>query len=140
MRDASRLVSASYPRRLELSGAELERARAAYRGSLEAVQAQRAISPSARHQDTACWSMLGALFIEPGMNRTMLVGRIVEYAGVSCPTAERIVRRARDSGHIVDQPSGRMVRYFLSEDAFVRCVDYFRKHMQQGKALGLVRA
>jgi hypothetical protein len=112
-------------------GTELERARAAYRLSLEATRAQRAFSPSARHQDTACWSMLGSLFVEPGMSRTMLVGRIVEYAGVSRATAERVVRRARDGGYIIDQPFGKMVRYFLSEHAFASCMEYFRKYLRQ---------
>jgi CheY-like chemotaxis protein len=114
-----------------MSGAELECARAAYRGSLEAARAQRAFSPSVRHSDTACWSMLGALFAEPGMNRTMLVGRISQYAGVSRATAERIVSRARATGHIVDQPSGKAVRYFLSQRSFDCCIEYYRKCMRQ---------
>jgi hypothetical protein len=114
-----------------LSEAELEHARAAYRDSLEAAQAQRAFLPSARHEDTACWSMLSALFAEPGMHRTELVGRISQYAGVSRATAERVVSRARAGGHIVDQPSGRMVRYFLSERSFGCCLEYLRKYMQQ---------
>ncbi len=113
---------------------ELERARAAYRGSLEATRTQRAFLPSVRHEDTACWSMLGSLFVEPGMNRTVLVGRISQYAGVSRATAERVVPRAREGGHIVDQPSGRMVRYFLSQRSFDCCIEYFRKYMEQDKA------
>ena len=115
----------------DISGAELEHARAAYRGSLEAAQAQRAFLPSVRHEDTACWSMLSVLFAEPGMHRTELVGRISQYAGVSRATAERVVSRARAGGHIVDQPSGRMVRYYLSDQSFDCCVDYFRKYMRQ---------
>jgi hypothetical protein len=115
----------------DISGAELEHARAAYRGSLEAAQAQRAFLPSVRHEDTACWSMLSALFAEPGMHRAELVSWISQYAGVSRATAERVVSRARAGGHIVDQPSGRMVRYFLSERSFGCCLEYFRKYMQQ---------
>ena len=114
-----------------MSGAELECARAAYRGSLEAARAQRAFSPSVRHSDTACWSWLGALFAEPGMNRTMLVGRISQYAGVSRATAERIISRARATGHIVDQTSGKAVRYFLSQRSFDCCIEYYRKYMRQ---------
>ena len=82
------MVPAPSPLQAGIVGAELERARAAYRRSLEATRAQRAFSPSARHQDTACWSLLGALFVEPGMSRATLVGRIVAYAGVSRATAE----------------------------------------------------
>jgi hypothetical protein len=115
----------------DISGADLEHARAAYRGSLEAARAQRAFLPSARHEDTACWSMLGSLFAEPGLNRTELVSRISQYAGVSCATAERVVSRARAGGHIIDQPSGRMVRYYLSDQSFGCCVVYFRKYMRQ---------
>jgi hypothetical protein len=115
----------------DISGADLEHARAAYRGSLEAARAQRAFLPSARHEDTACWSMLGSLFAEPGLNRTELVSRITQYAGVSRATAERVVSRARAGGHIIDQPSGRMVRYYLSDQSFGCCVDYFRKYMRQ---------
>jgi hypothetical protein len=115
----------------DISGAELEHARAAYRGSLEAARAQRAFLPSARHEDTACWSMLGSLFAEPGLNRTELVSRISQYAGVSRATAERVVSRARAGGYIVDQPSGRTVRYFLSQQSFDRCIGYYRKYMKQ---------
>jgi hypothetical protein len=113
----------------DISGADLEHARAAYRGSLEAARAQRAFLPSARHEDTACWSMLGSLFAEPGLNRTELVSRISQYAGVSRATAERVVSRARAGGHIIDQPSGRMVRYFLSQQSFNQCLDYYRAYM-----------
>jgi hypothetical protein len=123
-------ATAPSPLRAGIVGAELERARASYRRSLEATRAQRAFSPSARHQDTACWSLLGSLFVEPGMSRATLVGRIIEYAGVSRATAERVVRRAREGGCIVDQPYGKMVRYFLSERAFGSCMEYFRKYMR----------
>jgi hypothetical protein len=99
----------------DISGADLEHARAAYRGSLEAARAQRAFLPSARHEDTACWSMLGSLFAEPGLNRTELV--------------RRVISRARASGYIVDQPSGRMVRYFLSRQSFNQCLEYYRAYM-----------
>ena len=131
MRGDAQPATALHSPEAEVSGAELERARAAYRGSLEAARAQRAFLPSVRHEDTACWSMLGSLFVEPGMNRTALVGRISQYAGVSRATAERVVRRAREGGHIVDQPSGRMVRYFLSQRSFDCCFEYFRKYMGQ---------
>ncbi len=129
MRGDSRPPAALNSPGADISGAELERVRAAYRSSLEATRAQRAFLPSARHEDTACWSMMSSLFAEPGMNRTMLIGRITQYAGVSRATAERVVRRAREGGHIVDQPSGRMVRYFLSQRSFDCCLEYFRKYM-----------
>jgi hypothetical protein len=112
--------------------AELARARAAYRGSLEALRGWRAFSPSARHPDAACWSLLGSLFAEPGLDRTALVGRIAEYAGVSRSTAERVVSRAREGGHVVDRPAGKRVRYFLSERAFGDCLAYFRSYMDRG--------
>ncbi len=78
--------------------------------------------------------MLSALFAEPGMHRTELVSRISQYAGVSRATAERVVSRARASGYIVDQPSGRMVRYFLSQRSFNRCLEYYRKYMSAERA------
>jgi len=131
VRDDPQPATAPRPPQAGILGAELERARAAYSVSLEATRAQRAFSPSARHQDTACWSMLSSLFAEPGMNRATLVCRIVEYAGVSRATAERVVRRGRDGGHIIDQPSGKMVRYFLSQRSFDCCMEYFRKYMRQ---------
>ena len=120
------------PARAEVPEAELARARAAYRASLEALRGWRAFSPSARHPDAACWGLLGSLFAEPGLDRTALVGRIAECAGVSRSTAERVVRRARAGGHVVDRPAGRRVRYFLSERAFADCLAYFRAHMDRG--------
>ena len=69
------------PARADTAEVELARARAAYRASLAALRAWRAISPSARHPDAACRCLLGALFAEPGLHRTALVGRIAECAG-----------------------------------------------------------
>ena len=124
------------PVRAEVPEAELARARAAYRGSLEALRGWRAFSPSARHPDAACWSLLGSLFAEPGLSRTDLVGRIADCAGVSRSTAERVVRRARAEGHVVDRPAGKRVRYFLSGRAFEDCLAYFRSYMDRGEAPG----
>ena len=124
------------PARAEVLEAELARARAAYRGSLEALRGWRAFSPSPRHPDAACWSLLGSLFAEPGLDRTTLVGRIAGCAGVSRSTAERVLRRARDGGHVVDRPAGKRVRYFLSERAFADCLAYFRAYMDRGDGPG----
>ena len=124
------------PTRAGVAEAELARARAAYRASLEALRGWRAISPSARHPDAACRALLGSLFAEPGLHRTALVGRIAECAGVSRSTAERVLRRARDGGHVVDRPSGKRVRYFLSERAFADCLAYFRVHMDRADGPG----
>ena len=122
--------------RAEVPEAELARARAAYRASLAALRAWRAISPSARHPDAACRCLLGALFAEPGLHRTALVGRVAECAGVSRSTAERVLRRARDGGHVVDRPAGKRVRYFLSERTFADCLAYFRAHMDRADGPG----
>jgi len=122
--------------RAEVAEADLARARAAYRTSLEALRGWRAISPSARHPDAACRSLLGSLFTEPGLHRSALVGRIAEYAGVSRSTAERVLRRARDGGHVVDRPAGRRVRYFLSDRMFADCLAYLRRCMDRGDGLG----
>ena len=122
--------------RADAAEAELARARAAYRASLEALRGWRAFSPSARHPDAACWGLLGSLFAEPGLHRTALVGRIVECAGVSRSTAERVLRRTRAGGHVVDHPAGRRVRYFLSDRMFADCLAYFRRYMDRGDGLG----
>jgi hypothetical protein len=129
-------VSGVRPARAGAAEAELARARAAYRASLEALRGWRAISPSARHPDAACRGLLGALFAEPGLHRTALVGRVAECAGVSRSTAERVLRRARDDGHVVDRPAGKRVRYFLSERAFADCLAYFRAYMDRGDGPG----
>ena len=119
------------PTRAGVAEAELARARAAYRASLEALRGWRAVSPSARHPDAACRALLGSLFAEPGLHRTALVGRVAECAGVSRSTAERVLRRAYASGHVVDRPAGRRVRYFLSERALGDCLTYFRCYMDR---------
>ena len=113
------------------AAAELERARVAYRGALEAARAWRAFSPDPRHHDMAYWSLLTSLFADPGLNRMMLLERIMAYAGVSRSTAERVIREARASGFIVDRPAGKEVRYFLAEAMAAHCLDYFRRHMDQ---------
>lgn len=123
------------PGRARMEGAELERARAAYRGALESARAWRAFTPDTRHHDIAYWTMLTSLFAEPGMNRTRLIGRIVEYAGVSRSTAERTVREGRASGYVVDEPAGREVLYSLSDATFEHCVDYFRDYMDLEKII-----
>jgi hypothetical protein len=123
----------------ELAGTELARARRAYHGALEAMRAWSAFSPHSRHHGMSYWSLLASLFAEPGLNRTRLSDRIVEYARVSRSTAQRTIRDARHSGHIVDQPSGKAVRYFLAEQMVDHCVLYFRNWLDQEqveKALG----
>jgi hypothetical protein len=118
-----------------MTGAELERARTAYRGALEAARAWRAFSPNPRHHDMSYWSLLSSLFAEPGMNRTTLLERITDYAGVSRSTAERVIRDARDCGFIIDRPAGKEVHYVLSPSASRHCIDYFRRYMDQAQML-----
>lgn len=112
-----------------ISPAELARARIAFRGSLESSRAWRAFTADTRHHDLTYWSLLCSLFAEPGMNRTSLIERIIEYAGVSRSTAERAIREARDSGYIIDRPAGKEVRYELSRPLFDHCVRFFRNYM-----------
>jgi hypothetical protein len=116
-------------------GAELDRARLAYRGALEAARAWRGFSNNPRHHDMSYWSLLSSLFAEPGMNRMTLLERIMEYAGVSRSTAERVIREARDCGFIEDQPAGKEVHYFLSEATSRHCIDYFRRYMDQAQMM-----
>ncbi len=125
--------------RAEMPEAELDRARTAYRGSLESARAWRAFTTNTKHHDTTYWSMLSSLFADPGMNRMTLIDRIIEYAGVSRSTAERAIREARQSGYVVDQPAGKEVLYYLSDEMFNHCVHFFRKFMdahQLMRALG----
>ena len=114
---------------LEPSPAELERARAAFRGSLETSRAWRTFTPDTRHHNQTYWSLLSVLFVEPGLNRTTLIERVIGYAAVSRSTAERAIREARESGYVVDRPAGAEVRYFLSDRLLVHCVRFFREHM-----------
>jgi hypothetical protein len=114
---------------------ELARARLAYRGSLDSARAWRRFSPNPRHHDVTYWTLLTVLFIEPGMNRTNLIDRIIDYAGVSRSTAERAIREARSCGYILDQPTGKEVRYQLSERLFEHCVAFFRAYMDRGGLL-----
>jgi hypothetical protein len=119
--------------RVEVSDAELARAQGAYRGSLQSSRAWRAFSSNPRHHDVTYWTMLVSLFVEPGMNRTVLIDRIIEYAGVSRSTAERAIHEARQSGYIVDRREGREVRHFLSDRIFNHCVEFFRSYMDLEK-------
>ena len=113
----------------ELPAAELERARAAFRGSLETSRAWRAFTPDTRHHNQTYWSLLSVLFVEPGLNRTTLIERVIAYAAVSRSTAERAIREARGSGYVVDRPAGVEVRFFLSDRLLAHCVRFFREHM-----------
>src|SRR5687768_5978475 len=99
----------------EVTSEELARARRAFRGSLESSRAWRGFSTDPRHHDVTYWTLLTALFIEPGMNRMSLLERVIEFAGVSRSTAERAIREARQQGFIVDEPAGKVVRYRLAE-------------------------
>ena len=113
----------------EPSPAELERARAAFRGSLETSRAWRAFTSDTRHHNQIYWSLLSVLFVDPGLNRTVLIERVVAYAAVSRSTAERAIREAKACGYLVDRPSGNEVRHFLSERLFAHCLAFFREHM-----------
>ncbi len=108
---------------------ELAKARRAFRGSLESSRAWRAFSPHSRHHDVTYYTLLVALFIEPGMNRMSLIERVIEYAGVSRSTAERALREAKASGFVADEPAGREVRYRLTEPLFAHCIGFFRGFM-----------
>ena len=112
---------------------DLERARVAYRGSLDAARGWRSFSANTKHHDMTYWSLLSWLFIEPGSNRTTLLERIIDYAGVSRSTAERAIREARASGYIIDRPAGQEVRYFLSESVMEHCLNYFRNYLDLQK-------
>jgi DNA-binding GntR family transcriptional regulator len=79
--------------------------------------------------------MLVSLFAEPGMNRTTLIDRIIDYAGVSRSTAERAIHEARQSGYIVDRREGREVRHFLSDRLFNHCIEFFRNYMDLEKII-----
>src|SRR4051812_27728637 len=119
--------------RVAIAGAELARARRAYRGGLEAARAWRAFSPDPRHHDATYWTLIATLFAEPGTNRTRLVDRVVAGAGVSRSTAERAVRDARAAGLVVAERAGGEVRLILSDRLFGHCVGYFRAWMDGGR-------
>ena len=121
------------PGRIEVTPAELARARRAYRGGLEAARAWRAFSPDPRHHDATYWTLIATLFAEPGTNRTRLVDRVVAEAGVSRSTAERAVRDARAAGLIVAERTGPEVLMSLSDRLFDHCVGYFRTWMDAGR-------
>lgn len=112
-----------------MSDDELARARTAYRGALDSARAWRAFTADTRHHDVTYWSMLCSLFVEPGLNRMTLIEKVIDYAGVSRSTAERAIREARQSGYVVDRPSGKEVRFYLSEPMLKHCVAYFRDYM-----------
>lgn len=120
---------------MPMTGAELARAQAAYRGALEASRAWRAFSEETRHHDVTYWVLLTSLFVDPGMNRTALVDQIMHHAGVSRSTAERSIKEAKAAGYITDQPVGREVHYRLSDRLHDHCVSYFRSHMDMERLL-----
>lgn len=118
-----------------ISAAELARAQVAYRGSLESSRAWRAFTTNVKHHDLTYWTLLCLLFVEPGMNRTTLVDKVIEYAGVSRSTAERAIREARMNGYIVDRPAGKEVLYYLSEATFEHCIRFFRNYLDLEKVM-----
>ncbi len=120
-------------RRIEVTAAQLKRARQAYSGSLQAARAWRAFSSNPRHHDMIYWTLISSLFAEPGMNRTQLVDRIIDEAGVSRSTAERAIRDARESGLIVGRYAGSEVLLDLSDGIFNHCVNYFEDWMNAAK-------
>jgi hypothetical protein len=119
--------------RVTIAGPELERARKAYRGALEAARAWRAFSPNPKYHDSTFWTLFSTLFAEPGMNRTTLIDRIIEGAGVSRSTAERAIREARESGLVCYRHAGTEVLLDLSDAMFNHCVGYFRDWIDQDK-------
>ena len=127
------------PGRIEVTSAELARARRAYRGGLEAARAWRAFSPDPRHHDATYWTLIATLFAEPGMNRTTLIERVTAGAGVSRSTAERVIRDARESGLVCHRQVGTEVLMELSERLFAHCLGFFRSRMDRvrfGEGLG----
>src|SRR4051794_41949466 len=101
--------------RVAIAGAELARARRAYRGGLEAARAWRAFSPDPRHHDATYWTLIAALFAQPGTNRTRLVDRIVGGGGGSRATAARGVRRGPGGGVVLAEGGGAQGRLRLAD-------------------------
>lgn len=121
--------------RVEIDADELERAQTAFRGSQRSARAWRVFSTNSRHHDVTYWTILTSLFIEPGLNRMGLIDRIMDFAAVSRSTAERAIREARDRGFIVDEPSGKEVKHYLSDATFNHCVGFFREYMDMAKIM-----
>ena len=113
----------------------LARARTAYRGALDSARAWRGFSTNPKHHDATYWSLLTSLFADPGMNRSTLIDRIIEYGGASRSTAERAIRDARDCGLIVDRPSGNQVLYSLSDKMVEHCISFFANYMDRDQIM-----
>jgi hypothetical protein len=110
---------------------ELERAKYSYDGSLQSARAWRSFFSEAKYQTTTAWTMFALVFVNPGINRTVLIDRMQRYAGVSRSTAERMIADARRDGFLLDmeERNPKRSRYYLARAVYVHCIEFFRNWM-----------
>jgi hypothetical protein len=110
---------------------ELERAKYSYDGSLQSARAWRSFFDQPKYQTTTAWTMFALVFVNPGINRTVLIDRMLRYAGISRSTAERMVADAKKDGFLLDKggKKSRTSRHYLSRDVYIHCIEFFRNWM-----------
>jgi hypothetical protein len=115
----------------EIPQDELERAKYSYDGSLQSARAWRSFFGEPKYHTTTAWTMFALVFVNPGINRTILIDRMQRYAGVSRSTAERMVADAKKDGFLLDKAErkSRNSRHYLSRDVYTHCIAFFRNWM-----------
>ena len=110
---------------------ELERAKFSYDGSLQSARAWRSFFREPKYQTTTAWTMFALVFVNPGVNRTVLIDRMQRYAGISRSTAERMIADAKKDGFLLDkdEKNPKKSRYYLSRAVYVHCIEFFRNWM-----------
>jgi hypothetical protein len=110
---------------------ELERAKYSYDGSLQSARAWRSFFSEPKYQTTTAWTMFALVFVNPGINRTVLIDRMQRYAGVSRSTAERMVADAKRDGFLLDRAEkrSRNSQHYLSRDVYTHCIEFFQNWM-----------
>jgi hypothetical protein len=115
----------------DVSQDELERAKYSYDGSLQSARAWRSFFSDPKYQTTTAWTMFALVFVNPGLNRTVLIDRMQRYAGISRSTAERMIADAKKDGFLLDKDEKRSnkSRYYLPRAVYIHCIEFFRKWM-----------
>lgn len=110
---------------------ELTRAKYSYEGSLQSARAWRSFFGEPKYQTTTAWTMFALVFVNPGINRTVLIDRMQRYAGISRSTAERMITDAKKDGFLLDKDAKnpRKSRHYLSRAVYTHCVEFFRNWM-----------
>jgi hypothetical protein len=108
----------------------IDKARFAFRGSLESALEWRKFFDDSKYHNLTYWVLIATVFSSPGISRNELIDQLTKYANISRTTAERAISDAKQKSYIVDKMSeARTTSFVLGDELEKHCIWYFENYM-----------